>query len=62
MLTLQGCLGVEHCNCHMWDRDQAQPGPEAGWKGLFAEDSMLEQGGSWILSSEPGCRMRSPHF
>lgn len=44
VLTLRGCLGVEHCNCHTWDRDQARPGPEAAWKGRFAEDSVLEQG------------------
>lgn len=46
VLTLQGCLGVEHCNCPTWDRDQARPGPEAGWKGRFTEVSMLEQGGT----------------
>lgn len=44
VLTLRGCLGVEHCNCHTWDRDQARPGPEVAWKGRFAEDFVLEQG------------------
>lgn len=53
VLMLQGCLGVEHCNCHSWDRDQAQPGSGAGWKGGFAEDSMLELGGSWIVPRQP---------
>lgn len=37
-------LHMEHWNWHTWDRDQAQPGPGAVWKGCLAEDSMLEQG------------------